>query len=80
LLTYRDPITSKHGELSSDEKAIAQLTLKDRFFDHLAAESSGSQFIVLENVDPPANIGDLAHVQLFSGEEGGGRQELFPVA
>jgi hypothetical protein len=58
---------------------MAQLTLKDHFFEHLSAESSGSQFIVLENVDPPANIGDLAHVQMFSGEEGGGRRGLFPA-
>ena len=79
LLTYRDPITSKYGELSGDEKEIAQLTLKDHFFEHLSVESKASQFIVLENVDPPANIGSLAHVEVFYGEKSGGRQGLFPT-
>lgn len=79
LLTYRDPITSKHGELSSDEQAFAQLPLRDHFFEHLAAEASGAQFIVLENVDLPPNIGSLARVEVFYGDKGGGRPGLFPT-
>ncbi len=78
LLTYRDPITSKYGELSSDEQEIAQLTLKNHFFEHLSVESRASQFIVLENIDPPANIDDLAHVEVFYGDRSGSRQGLFP--
>ena len=78
LLTYRDPITSRYGELSGDEKEIAQLPLKDYFFEHLFTESRDRQFIMLENLDPPTNIGDLAHVEVFYGEKAGGRQGLFP--
>jgi hypothetical protein len=55
------------------------MTLKDHFFEHLSAESHVSQFIVLENVDPPANIGDLAHVEVFYGQKSSGRQGLFPA-
>ncbi len=78
LLTYRDPITSKYGELSGDEKEIAQLPLRHHFFEHLSAKATGNQFIILENIDPPPNIGDLAKVEVFYGEQGGGRQGLFP--
>jgi hypothetical protein len=78
LLTYRDPLTSKYGELSNDEQEIASLSLKDHFFEHLSAESQGAQFIVLENIDPPANITELAKVEVFFGTRGGGRFGLFP--
>ena len=54
LLTYRDPLTSRYGELTGDEEEIALMSLKDHFFEHLAAESQGAQFIILENVDPPS--------------------------
>jgi hypothetical protein len=54
------------------------MSLKDYFFKHLAAESVGAQFIILENVDPPANIANLAHVEVFHGKRGGGRFGLFP--
>jgi hypothetical protein len=80
LLTYRDRLTSKYGELSADEEEIASLSLKDHFFEHLAAESQEAQFIILENIDPPANIADLAHVEVFFGSRGGGRFGLFPRA
>jgi len=78
LLTYRDPLTSKYGELSGDEQEIASMSLKDHFFEHLAAESLGAQFIILENVDPPTNIANPAHVEVFHGNRGGGRFGLFP--
>jgi hypothetical protein len=80
LLTYRDPLTSKYGELSGDEQEIASMSLKDHFFEHLAAEPQGGQFIILENVDPPANIANLGHVEVFHGNRGGGRFGLFPSA
>lgn len=80
LLTYRDPLTSKYGELSDDEQEIASMSLKDYFFEHLATESRSAQFIILENVDPPANITKLAHLAVFRGNRGGGRFGLFPSA
>ncbi|USQ74647.1 hypothetical protein NF552_25635 (plasmid) [Roseomonas mucosa] len=80
LLTYRDPLTSKYGELTGDEQQIASMSLKDHFFEHLAVESQGAQFNILENIDPPANITNLAHVEVFHGNRGGGRFGLFPTA
>jgi hypothetical protein len=78
LLTYRDPITSRFGELESDEKEMLRSSLKEHFFAHLSKHSKDGQFIILENVDPPANIGSLANVEVFSGEHGVGRFGLFP--
>ena len=77
LLTYRDPLKSRHGDLSSDEKVFAQLPLRNHFFEHLSAEAKENQFIVLENVDLPSNIKSLAKVEEFDGEGGVGRQGLF---
>ena len=79
LLTYRDPLTSKYGDLTGDEQEIASMSLKNHFFEHLAAEAHGAQFIVLENVDPPTNIGNLAYLEVFHGNRGGGRFGLFPT-
>jgi len=79
LLTYRDPITSKYGDIEGDEKELSNTSLKQYFFDHLSAQSSLGQFIILENVDPPEDIGRLANVETFYGEQGGGRPGLFPA-
>ena len=35
LLTYRDPMDRKAGELAEDERRLAQTSLKQHFFDHL---------------------------------------------
>lgn len=35
LLSYRDPHTSKHGELSADEQAVTQTGLSEYFYRYL---------------------------------------------
>jgi len=80
LLTYRDPMKdTKLGDLTEDEKELSKTSLKERFFEHLASIHHLGQFIILENVDPPENIENLAHVHLFSGNIEEGRYGLFPV-
>jgi hypothetical protein len=79
LLTYRDPIRSRFGELEGDERELSNTPLKYHFFDFLAEYSAACQFIVLENLDPPEGVEKLAKVEVFCGEEGGGRQGLFPA-
>lgn len=79
LLTYRDPITSRYGELAGDEEQLSRTSLKDHFFRHLSANAHLGQFIILENIDPPADIGDTTHVETFYGRRGGGRAGLFPA-
>lgn len=81
LLTYRDPIKNpKHGALSDDEKKLAQTTLKQKFFEHLYSIQDLGQFIIFENIDPPANIADLVRVENFHGQADrfDGRIGFFP--
>jgi hypothetical protein len=78
LLTYRDPL-SKQGPLSADESAIANTSLKDFFFSHLASLKDIGQFIVLENIDPPSNLASYANLVAFTGDPSAGRQGLFFV-
>lgn len=79
LLTYRGPLLyEKYGELSADERQIVETPLSRRFYEHLASLADIGQFIVVENTDPPSGIETLAKVQIFAGENGAGRQGLFP--
>ncbi len=78
LVTYRDPIKNKkHGDLSKDEEELKKTKLKENFFIYLAKVKESGQFIVLENVDPPMNISDYAHVEVFYGNPEAGRAGLF---
>ncbi|MEO5375509.1 MAG: hypothetical protein H7840_14765 [Alphaproteobacteria bacterium] len=79
LLTYRDPIRNpRHGDLSDDEKILAQTALKQKFFEHLHSIRDIGQFIVLENLDLPEGIYDLTKIQEFTGHAGDGRFGFFP--
>jgi len=77
LLSYRDPITSKHGELSSDEKEVVQSGLSEHFYRYLVSLSNTIQFIIMENDPPPINLGPNSMITTFVGKEGeGGRHGL----
>lgn len=76
LLTYREPLNSKHGDLSDDEKALKATSLAEKFYKHLASLENKLQVIVIENSDPPAAIQDLAYIELFTGVVGDGRYGL----
>lgn len=75
LLTYRDPM--KKGPLTDDERAIANTSLKDFFFAHLASLQKIGQFIVLENIDPPNDVMRHANMVTFTGDPVSGRKGLF---
>jgi hypothetical protein len=79
LLTYRDPLRSKAGPLSADEKALSNTSLKDFFFEHLAKNSANAQFLVIENVDLPAGVERLAKIETLTGDPTSGRAGLFPL-
>lgn len=79
LLTYRDPMKNlKAGELAEDEKRIADSSLKTKFFQYLSSISSFGQFIILENIDPPEEVADIAHVETFFGASSVDRIGFFP--
>lgn len=73
LLTYREPMTSRHGELSEDEAALKETSVADHFYKHLASLEDQVQFIVIENADPPTAARELARVETFTGLQGNGR-------
>jgi hypothetical protein len=78
LLTYRDPHTSKYGELSADEDIIKHSGVKDWFYRYLLDHTQNAQFIVIENDPPPFDLGADTKVTVFTGPQGAGsRQGLF---
>ena len=79
LLTYREPLTSRHGELAEDEEEMVKTDLPTSFYAHLAGLKEFAQIIVLENSTPPRSTNAIAEVQVFSGKGGAGRQALFPM-
>jgi len=76
LLTYREPLTSRHGELSEDESRMKEAPVAVGFYEHLAGLED-TQVIVLENADPPADLKGEAKVQVFTGRPGDNRYGLF---
>lgn len=76
LLTYREPMDSKHGDLSPDEAKLKASPLAEYFYKYLANLAEHVQIIVIENSDPPASIINLARVETFTGTQGNGRQGL----
>lgn len=73
LLTYREPIKSRHGDLAEDEKALKATSLAEKFYRHLASLEEKLQVIVIENSDPPPAIEELAHIEVFTGLASDGR-------
>ncbi|MDF1707689.1 MAG: hypothetical protein P1U72_06320 [Paracoccaceae bacterium] len=76
LITYRDPIRSRAGALSEDEKAIRNSDLKEKMFEHLASISSAGQFILFDNADPPEKASIYTTLQTFTNDPTVGRQGL----
>ena len=73
LLTYREPLSSKHGDLSQDEQALKASSLAEHFYRHLASLKKYVQVIVIENSDPPLAIQQLSRIEVFTRQPGEGR-------
>jgi hypothetical protein len=78
LLTYREPLTSRHGDLSPDEVEIKRTSLATHFYNHLASLEGLGQIIVIENSDPPSDLAKDANIEIFTGRRDSGRYGLFP--
>jgi hypothetical protein len=76
LLTYREPLTSRYGDLSDDEVELKATTLAEHFYKHLASLKDHVQVIVIENSDPPSAVEGLARIETFTGSQGSGRSGL----
>lgn len=79
LLTYREPLTSRHGELSEDEAELKATNLAEHFYRHVASLKEEVQVIVIENADPPTAVRDLARIETFTGLKGNGRFGLLGI-
>jgi hypothetical protein len=62
LLSYRDPHTSKHGDLSADEQVVAKAGVNEYFYRYLLHQAHDAQFIIIENDQPPIDLGRDAMV------------------
>lgn len=72
LLTFRDPIDAdEHGEGTEAQWRPARTSTKQKFFEYLHGLRDSAQVIVLENVELPENIQDLARVETFVGHSKG---------
>lgn len=54
--------------------------MKDAFYEDLARDTSGDQFIILENTEPPMSVKDQIRYQHFSKHQLSGRYGFFPVS
>jgi len=53
--------------------------MKDAFYRDLAADKSGNQYIILENIEPPADLLSTINYVQFTRNEAVGRYGFFPV-
>jgi hypothetical protein len=74
LLSYRDPLTSRYGELDPDEKEVKDSGLKEYFYKFLVRQEDSVQFLIIENDPPPIELGERSVVTLFVGSQGTGER------
>lgn len=68
LVTYRDPLNSKHGELEGDEEKLAGTNLSYHFLKFLNSIGHLGQFIIIENIDMPEALRGGIGVETFYGK------------
>ncbi|WP_261885350.1 coiled-coil domain-containing protein [Vibrio pomeroyi] len=68
LVTYRDPLTSKHGELGKDEEQLAKTKISYHFLNYLYQIRHLGQFIIVENIDIPETLRNVIGVETFYGQ------------
>jgi hypothetical protein len=76
LITYRDPMRSRGGNLEPDEQEIRKSDLKERMFEHLGSLARIGQLILFDNADPPSNAITFATIEAFTNDPAEGRQGL----
>ena len=71
LLAYRAP--------EGPEDDLSGIDLDDQFYGYLAGLSDDQQVIIVENINPPAEIRTRSQVVFFSKNPHSGRYGFFPV-
>ncbi len=67
LLSYRDPHTSRHGDLSVDEIEVRNAGLNTYFYEFLERRALDTQIIVIENDPPPFSLSANSKTTTFAG-------------
>lgn len=75
LVTYREP----DQDPVFDDETSSKSTVAESFYSNLLS-TSGVQMIVMENVDPPAQLIPSLHWIEFTANEKTGRYGLFPTS
>ncbi len=68
LVTYRDPLKSKHGDLDDDEQKLANTKVSYHFLKYLNENNIG-QFIIVENIDIPDSLTNNIGIDTFYGKD-----------
>jgi hypothetical protein len=76
LVTYRDPLTSKHGQLEEDEEKLAETKISYHFLNYLHEISHVGQFIIVENIDVPESLRGVIGVDTFYGKNASQGQRI----
>jgi len=71
------PLNPFKGPNEPDGKVNDQI--KDAFFNDLASDNTGDQFIILENTEPPANVIAKIRYHHFTKNSNSGRYGFFPI-
>ncbi|MEZ8800525.1 hypothetical protein AB6D78_04960 [Vibrio splendidus] len=76
LVTYRDPLESKLGELEEDEKVLAETKISYHFLKYLHEIGHLGQFIIVENIDVPDSLNGVIGIDTFYGKKASGEQRI----
>jgi len=72
LNPFKGPDEGPEGKVNDE--------IKNAFFENLARDQSGDQYIVLENTEPPQHLIPLIRYHHFSKNPASGRYGFFPVS
>jgi hypothetical protein len=68
----KGPVSESQDDSLSDEMKLA-------FYEYLANDTSGDQYIIIENVEPPKTIQDRVNYYYFTKRHDIGRYGFFPI-
>ncbi|MGL6076775.1 MAG: hypothetical protein ACRC8S_21695 [Fimbriiglobus sp.] len=78
IVVLDTPINPFKGPAPTSPTERLPDVVREAFFEYLAADSSGDQIIVMENVEPPAAVRDRVQCVEFTRNRSVGRYGFFP--
>lgn len=78
IVVLDTPVNPFKGPSPTTPSEYVPDVVREAFFEYLAADSSGDQIIVMENVEPPAAVRERVHCVEFTRNRNSGRFGFFP--